>query len=106
MSTATIHRETAADIENMLASIRDVVRCLPANRIGEIFDDFDNAVQSKNINFLADTIANWAMGDQGYDRMSVRVNKTLGRTTVDKNDPAVAESWAEFLALQERSGCE
>lgn len=95
-----------ADVEGALASIRDAVRRLPADRITEIFDDFDSAVQSKNINFLADTIANWATGGRGYDRMNVRVNNTLDSAAVDRSDPEMASSWADFLALQEGDGGE
>jgi hypothetical protein len=92
---------TQADAESFLASIRDSVRQLDPSRYSEIFEDFEAAVTSKNINYLADTIANWALGGSGYDHMPIRVNHTLDRTTVDKGDPSVTQSWTEFLKIQQ-----
>jgi hypothetical protein len=86
-----IKEETRLDV---IASIRDNVRNLPPERRPEIFADFEGAVKTGDIEYLADTITNWATGGNGYEYIGEPVNRTtkslFGKY---KNDPDMAAVW-------------
>jgi hypothetical protein len=82
-------------IFNIVASLRDNVRNLPPERYDEIFADFEGAVKSKDIGYLADTVVNWALGGHGYDYAGAVVNRdkpVIG----PEADETTKEIWNEF----------
>jgi hypothetical protein len=88
--------------EAFLASIRDRVRSFPESRHEEIFKDFEEAVQSRDIGILADVVANWAQGGHGYYYSGVRVNKLIPVITED-TDEEVKKAWDAFWDADEPS---
>jgi hypothetical protein len=72
----------------VIASIRDNVRNLPQARHAELFADFADAAGRKDIDYMADTVLNWATGGNGYEYAGLPVNRLARRMAGKyKNDP-------------------
>jgi hypothetical protein len=83
---------------DVVASIRDSVRNLPSERQEEIFADFEGAVKSKDINYLADTMANWALGGHGYGYAGEPVNDAVDNLPDLKDDADLSAAWEAYKA--------
>ena len=81
----------------MISSIRENVSSLPANRHEEIFADFAEAAKKRDINYLADTVLNWALGGHGYAHTGEPVNRLVPviRAT---DDAETVEIWEQMWA--------
>ena len=91
-------RNADPKVVEALRVIRGTIRNLPVSRRKEIFNDFKDAVDSQDIGYLADTIANWAAGGKGYSYAPVKVNKTPSLRNVDAslvNEEILKAYWAE-----------
>jgi hypothetical protein len=92
---AEINQIKEEAVFNVVASIRDNVRNLPPERYAEIFADFEGAVKSNDIGYLADTVVNWALGGHGYDYAGAPVNHLEPVITADA-DPETRAAWDSF----------
>jgi hypothetical protein len=81
---------------DLIAAIRDNFRHLPVARHGEAFSDFDGAVKSGTINFLADIVVNWALGGHGFEYAGDIVNRALDDLPDLSEDPELLAAWQEY----------
>jgi len=78
----------------VIASIRDNILNLPPERHREMIDDLATAAETRDIEYIADTITNWATGGHGSEYAGLPVNRTSKKLFGKyKDDPEMAAVW-------------
>lgn len=80
---------------DVIASLRDAIRNISPDRKEEMFADFAVAIQSGDVDALADTVQNWALGGHGYDYTGADVTMVQPVITTSTDKETVA-AWDEF----------
>jgi len=86
----TLERKTAADEERLkvVTEMRGNIINLPRDRHEEIFADFAGALESGDLEYLADTVMNWATGGHGYKYVGMPLKSvSIGSFGKYKDDP-------------------